>query len=229
MRYGQCLAARFCGRRPSASRNLALLPCTGRIVERSQRGDGLVAAPRHLDLVACGKQVLKTFARPARNVAEADSRSERVPIAAGREMADDATISENGLIVKEKPFGVGELELQQAAREACLALAQHGLATEEVTEAAARFVGLYRKTKPRLEHVILIGDVMPEMAVGLLKTQRIHRQQSRGPQPTRPTCLKQNRKEMPRELARHVQFVAELADVADPMRPHVGHADFERA
>src|SRR5262245_28351686 len=144
-------------------------------------------------------------------------------------MANDPAISEYGLVVEEQPRGVGELKLEQAPRQARLALAQHRLAADEVTEPATAFLGFYDKAQPRLEHMILVGDVVSEMAIGLLEAQRIQRQQSRRPKSLRPACLQQNGQQMSGKLARHIQFVTKLADIADAMGPHVGHADLERA
>ena len=49
--------------------------------------------------------------------------------------------------------------------------------------------------------MILIGDVVAEMTVGLLEAQRLDRQQSRKPKPLRAARLQQNREDMPGELA----------------------------
>ena len=82
---------------------------------------------------------------PARDVAKPDRYSERVPIAARRQMTNNAAISKHRLVVKEKPFGVGELELQKAASEARVRFAQYGLAPNEVAEPAALFLDFHGK------------------------------------------------------------------------------------
>src|SRR5262245_40703965 len=144
-------------------------------------------------------------------------------------MANDAAISKYGLVVEEKSLGVGELELHKAARQACVGLAQHGLAANEVAETAARLVDFHGKAEPRLEHVILIGNVVPEMTIGLFEAQRVHCQQPRRPKPLWAARLQQNGCYVAGELARHVQLVTELADIADALGPHVRHTDPARA
>ena len=107
-------------------------------------------------------------------------------------MTNDAAISEYGLVVEEKHLGIGELELQKAAREAGVALAQHGLAPDEVAEPATPLLDFHGKAEPRLEHMILIGDVVAKMAVGLLEAQCIDRQQPRKPKSLRAARRQQN-------------------------------------
>src|SRR5262245_30514511 len=109
-----------------------------------------------------------------------------MPIATRGEMANDAAVSEYGLVVEEQARRVGELELEEAPRQAGVALAQHRLAADEVAEPAAALLGFHDKAQPRLEHMILVGDVVPEMPIGLLQAQRIQRHQSRGPKSQRP-------------------------------------------
>ena len=64
---------------------------------------------------------------------------------------------------KSSGSGSREPELQQPAREPGVALAQHRVAADEVALA-----GLHREAEPGLEHVVLVGDVVAEVAVGLL-------------------------------------------------------------
>src|SRR5262247_1577539 len=100
-------------------------------------------------------------------------------------MTNDAAISKYRLVVEEQPLGVGELKLQKAARQASITLAQHGLAPDEVAEATTTLLDVHGKAEPRLEHVILIGDVVPEMTIGLFEAQRVHCQHPRRPKPLR--------------------------------------------
>src|SRR5690349_9131181 len=153
-----------------------------------------MSASGHLDLVARCKQFLDAFILPAGDIAEPNGDSQCVTIAARGEMANDAAFSNYGLVVKEKPFGVGELELQKPARQAFIALAQHCLAPDEVAEPAGPLIRADGEAKSRFEHVILIGDVMAEMTIGLFEAQCVHCQQSRGPKLPRLAGLQQNRK-----------------------------------
>ena len=63
-------------------------------------------------------------------------------------MTNDAAVSGYGLVVEEKHLGVGELELQKPAREAGVALAQHGLAPDEVANRPRRFSTFTAKPSP---------------------------------------------------------------------------------
>ena len=63
-------------------------------------------------------------------------------------MTNDAAVSKYGLVVEEQRLGVGELELQEPALEAGVALAQHRLAADEVANLPRRFSIFTAKPSP---------------------------------------------------------------------------------
>ncbi len=64
--------------------------------------------------------------------------------------------------MEQQRLGIAQPELDQAAFQPGLAFLQHRLATDEIALA-----GLDRKAQAGLQHMILVGDVMAEMAIGL--------------------------------------------------------------
>src|SRR5262245_5307721 len=103
-------------------------------------------------------------------------------IPARGEKADDVPVPENGLVVEEQRFRILEFELQKSPLQSQIAFAQHGLPTNELAKATAGLFDFDRKPEARLQDVVLIGDIMSEMAEGLLEPQRVHGQNTGRPQ-----------------------------------------------
>src|SRR3546814_19561180 len=90
----------------------------------------------------------------------------------------DAAVAADRRVLVGKRRRVGEFELQQAAREAGLALPEYRVAADEGTEATAGLLRLHREAEAGLQYVVLVADVVAEVAVGLLDAQRVERVQA---------------------------------------------------
>src|SRR5690606_41634642 len=100
------------------------------------------------------------------NITQANRGAEMVTIGAGGDAADDSVARPDRLVVIEQRLGIGQPELQQPACQSLLLLAQHGIAPEEIAEAAARLVRFRGKAEAGFEHMVLIADVVAEMPIG---------------------------------------------------------------
>src|SRR3546814_18182479 len=73
----------------------------------------------------------------------------------------------------EQRLRVVQLELDEAARQAFVALLEHRVAADEGAAAGVRLAGLHREAEAGLPHVVLVADVVAEVAVGLLAAQGV--------------------------------------------------------
>src|SRR3546814_968506 len=73
----------------------------------------------------------------------------------------------------EQRLRVVQLELDEAARQAFVALLEHRVAADEGAAAGVRLAGLHREAEAGLQHVVLVADVVAEVAVGLLAAQGV--------------------------------------------------------
>src|SRR5690625_3742620 len=97
-------------------------------------------------------------------------------------MAHDLAAPPDGLVVIEQRLRIAQLELEQAAAQAFFPSPQDSIAAEEITEARARLLRLHRETQAGLQHMILIGDVVAEVAEGLLDPAGVESVQATEPQ-----------------------------------------------
>ena len=79
---------------------------------------------------------------------------------------------------KSSGSGSRQPELHQPARQPGILLAQHGVAADEIALA-----GLHGKAEAGLQHMVLVGDVVAEMAEGLFDAAGIERVQAAELQP----------------------------------------------
>src|SRR3546814_13422532 len=128
-------------------------PLPLRVVHWPQANLRRTLLPRHLDLVSRGQHIVGGFVGAAAHVAEAGGGAEVVAVGAGGDVAGDAAVAPDRLVVVEQRLRVREPELQQAAREARLALLQHRVAADEGAEAGGRFLGLHREAEAGPPHV----------------------------------------------------------------------------
>jgi hypothetical protein len=87
----------------------------------------------------------------------------------------------------------------------------------------------HRKAEPGLEHVILVGDVMAEMAEGLFDPAGIQRVQPAELQPVIAARPRQRFEDMRRLIGGDVELPAQLADIGDAVRAGEAHADLDLA
>ena len=92
--------------------------------------------------------------------------------------ADDLAVAQDRLVVEEQRLGILQPELHQPALQSGLALPQHRVAADEIALA-----GLHRKAEAGLQHMVLVGDVVAEMAEGLFDAAGIERMQAAELQP----------------------------------------------
>src|SRR3546814_11175175 len=79
----------------------------------------------------------------------------------------------------EQRLRVVQLELDEAARQAFVALLEHRVAADEGAAAGVRLAGLHREAEAGLQHVVLVADVVAEVAVGLLAAQGVRSEERR--------------------------------------------------
>ena len=84
-------------------------------------------------------------------------------VVAGAEIPVDFAVAQDRLTVVEQRIGVLQQELQQSLIQALFLALDDGLATDKGSEAAFRLANLDGKAKPGLQHMVLIGDVVPEV------------------------------------------------------------------
>src|SRR5699024_4566975 len=116
------------------------------------------------------------------HIAHADGAAEEVAIVARGDAAPDLAVAPYRFIVIEQRRRITQLELQQPPAQPLLALAQYGVAADEVAEGRARLLRLHRKAQSGLQHMIFIGDVMAEVAEGLLDAAGVEGVQAAEPQ-----------------------------------------------
>ena len=117
--------------------------------------------PRHLDLIG-RPQNLRIALAFARHIAKANRRPQKMPVIAAGQRPHDLAIAHHRLVVEQQGLGVAQPELHQTTLHPHLGPAQHRLAPDEF-----RLGGFHRKPQTRLQHMILISDVMAKMPVSL--------------------------------------------------------------
>src|SRR5690606_27863657 len=127
----------------------------------------------------------------------------------------------------EERLRIAQLELQEAAAHSFRLLAQYRLPANEVAETRGGLFCLYGKAKTRLQHMILIGDVMDEVAGCLLDPARIEGMQPTEPQAMRFSVGEERVKSRPRHLAGNVECPAELPDVGNAVGPRHNRAELD--
>ncbi|OIQ69659.1 hypothetical protein GALL_487370 [mine drainage metagenome] len=143
-----------------------------------------------------------------------------MPVVGRGNDADDLAIAHQRLVVKQHRLGVGQTELHQPPVQPFITLAQHRVTPDE--SALLRADG---KAQARLQHMILIGDVMPEMAERLLDPARIERVQTAEPHPH--ICRLQRLEHMRGLIGGDVKLPPQLAHIGHAMRPRDAHTDLD--
>jgi hypothetical protein len=105
-----------------------------------------------------------------------------------------------------------------------LAFAQDGVAADEIG-----FLRAHGKAEAGLQHVVLVGDVMAEMAEGLFDAAAVERVQAAELQVVVRSRLGQRLEHMRRLVGRDVKLPAQLAHVGDAVRAREAHADLDLA
>ena len=137
-------------------------------------------------------------------------------------MPDDFAVSQYGFVVKEERFRIVQQELHQPPLKSRFPFAQHRVATDEV--GLCRFDG---KAKPGLQHMVLAGDVMPEMAKALFDPAAIHHMQSAKLEIVVEPCLPDRFEGMSGHIRADIEFPAKFAHIGNAVRPGNPHAQFD--
>ena len=145
-----------------------------------------------------------------------------MPVTAGTQVAHDLPVPQDRLVVIEQRLGVGQTELQQALVQPGVLFAQHRVAPDEIG-----FGGFHGKAQPGLQHVILAGDVMAEMAKGLFDPAAVHAVHPAERQPMVLPGLGQHLEHMSRHLGADIELPSQFADIGHPVRPGEAHADLD--
>ena len=122
----------------------------------------------------------------------------------------------------DDPFPDSVHELHHASFQALVLLPEDGVPADEVG-----FLHTHGKSETRLEHVILVRDVVAEMPEGLLDAAAVEDMEAGQTQIEGPACFLERLEDMGRHLGADIEFPAEFADVADPVGAADGVADLD--
>ena len=136
-----------------------------------------------------------------------------------RKEARDLAVPADRLSVVDERFRVLEQELHHPPSQAGVLLLQNSVAADEGAVPAVGLARLDREAEPGLQHVVVVGDVVAEMAERLFDAAGIHGVQAAELQAVIVARLAQSFEHMRGLIGGHVKLPPQFADIGDPMRP----------
>ena len=111
-----------------------------------------------------------------------------------------------------------------AGRDPLSCLRRYSVATDEIA-----LLGAHGKAEASFQHMILVGDVMAEMAIGFFDPAAIQRVNAAELQTEIRACLFDGFEDMGGLIGRDIKFPAKFADIGNAMGAGETHAGFDLA
>src|SRR5690606_19305749 len=109
----------------------------------------------------------------AGHIAHGDGATEEMAVIARRDGIDNLAVAYNGFVVEHQRLGVLEAELHHPPCQSRLPGPEYGVSADEISLGR-----LHGKAEPGFEHIILVGDVVPEMTKRFFDAAGIQRVQA---------------------------------------------------